>query len=496
MKTTVETLSPTRAKITVVVTPEELKPALTHAYEHIGETMSIPGFRKGKIPARILEQRVGKAAIMEHAVNEGLEGFYRQAVVENKIRPLGKPEADITTWPSFEDFTGDLVVTIEVDVRPVIVLPNFDGLKVEVEPLSVSADEILAELDNLRSRFGTLVSVDRPAKTGDFAQLDLVATIGGKEVDTASSISYEIGSGELIEGIDEALDSLTAGETTTFESKLLGGDNEGEVAEITVTLTAVKERELPKADDDFAQIASEFDTIVELKANLKSEVERRKTGDVARVAREKLVEQLIASVDIPVPAGLIESEVHTHLEGESRLEDDVHRAEVTAESTKTFKTQILLDTIAEAEKVEVTQDELTQYIIQGSMQYGMEPSEFAEILTKNNQIPSIVAEVARNKAVAIVLGKAKVVDTKGKAVDMSAFAVVSNADAADSVEGDAEKPAKKAAAKKAPAKAPAEAAAAAEAPAEAAAEAAAEGEAAAEKPAKKPAAKKPAAKKD
>lgn len=488
MKTTVETLSPTRSKITVTVTPEELKPALTHAYEHIAETVSIPGFRKGKIPARILEQRVGKAAIMEHAVNEGLEGFYRQAVVENKIRPLGKPEADITTWPSFEDFTGDLVVTIEVDVRPVITLPDFDGLKVEVEPLSVSADDIATELDNLRSRFGTLISVDRPAKKGDFAQLDLVATIGGKEVDTASSISYELGSGELIEGIDEALDSLTAGETTTFESKLLGGDNEGEIAEITVTVTAVKERELPKADDDFAQIASEFDTIVELKANLKSEVERRKTGDLARVAREKLVEQLIASVDIPVPAGLIEAEVHNHLEGESRLEDDVHRAEVTEESTKTFKTQILLDTIAEAESVEVSQDELTQYIIQGSQQYGMEPSEFAEILTKNNQIPSIVAEVARNKAVAIVLGKAKVVDTNGKAVDMSAFAVVADKAAVegDAVDGDAKKPAKKASAKKTPAKAAKKADS----------QDADEADASAEKPAKKPAAKKAPAKKD
>lgn len=483
MKTTVETLSPTRAKITITVTPEELKPALTHAYEHIAETVTIPGFRKGKVPARILEQRVGKPAILDHAVNEGLEGFYRQAVVDNKIRPLGRPEADITTLPSLEDFSGDLVITIEVDVRPVITLPAFESLTVEVEPLAVSADEILEELDSLRSRFGTLVSVDRPAKKGDFAQLDLVATIGGKEVDTASSISYELGSGELIEGIDEALDSLTAGETTTFESKLLGGDNEGEVAEITVTVTAVKERELPKADDDFAQIASEFDTIVELKANLKLEVERRKTGDLARVARERLVEQLIASVDIPVPAGLIETEVHNHLAGESRLEDDVHRAEVTEESTKTFKTQILLDTIAEDESVEVSQDELTQYIIQGSMQYGMEPSEFAEILTKNNQIPSIVAEVARNKAVAIVLGKVKVVDTKGKAVDMSAFTVAPNKDAADAVEGDAEKPAKKAAAKKEPAKAKADAAVGAS------------DEAAAEKPAKKAATKKPAAKK-
>jgi trigger factor len=457
VKSTVETLSPTRVKITATVTPDELKPSITHAYEHIAEQVQVPGFRKGKVPAPILDQRVGRGAVLEHAINEGLEGFYREAVLEHKLRPIGRPEADVTEYPSDKDFSGDLVVVIEVDVRPEITVPALDSLTVEVESTTVSGLEVNEELDQLRSRFGTLVSVDRPAQKGDFTQLDLVAKIGDTEVDTASNISYELGSGELIEGIDEALDSLTAGESTTFESVLLGGDHEGETALISVTLNAVKERELPEADDDFAQIASEFDTIEELKESLKSEVAKRKTGAQARTAREKLVAALVEQVEIPVPAGVIEAEVHSHLEGEGRLEDDVHRAEVTEESTKNFKTQILLDTIAETVGIEVSQDDLTQWIVQGAMQYQMDPSEFAKMLADNNQIPSIVAEVARNKAIAYILGKAKVVDTKGKAVDLGDYALIlEEKPAADADTEGADAPAaKKPAAKKPAVKKPA-----------------------------------------
>ncbi|MBC7442489.1 MAG: trigger factor, partial [Ramlibacter sp.] len=254
MKSTVEQLSPTRAKVTISVTPEELKPSITHAYGHIAEDINIPGFRKGKVPPAIIDQRVGKSAVLEHAVNESLDGFYRAAVTEHKLRPLGRPEADIVEWPSDKDFSGDLQLAIEVDVRPEIALPAYEGLKLTVDAVEVSDEEVAEELDNLRSRFGTLVTVDRPATTGDFAQIDLIAAINGVEVDNASGISYEVGSGDLIDGIDEALDSLSAGETTTFNSKLMGGDHEGETAEITDTVIAIKERELPTADDDFAQI--------------------------------------------------------------------------------------------------------------------------------------------------------------------------------------------------------------------------------------------------
>ncbi|MEO6309816.1 MAG: trigger factor [Leifsonia sp.] len=428
MKSTVEQLSPTRAKLTISVTPEELKPSITHAYSHMAESMNIPGFRKGKVPPAMIDQRIGKSAVLEHAVNEGLDGFYRAAVTENKLRPLGRPQADIVTWPSDKDFSGDLELAIEVDVRPEIELPTYDGLKIEVDAVEVSDEEVAEELDTLRARFGTLITVDRPAKTGDFAQIDLVASIKGVEVDTASGISYEVGSGDLIDGIDEALDSLTAGETTTFNSNLMGGDHEGETAEITVTVNAVKERELPAADDDFAQISSEFDTIAELTESLKTQVERSKVFGQGSQARDKMVEQLLATVEVPIPAAIIEDEVHRHLEGENRLEDAEHRAEVTESSEKTFRQQILLDTIAEAEKVQVSQDELTQYLIQGASQYGMDPSEFVQALSGNGQIPSMVAEVARNKALAIALGKAEVVDSNGAPVDLSEFAAVAASD--------------------------------------------------------------------
>ncbi len=427
--TSVEKLSPTRAKLTITVTPDELKPSIAHAYEHIAEQINVPGFRKGKVPPPIIDQRVGKAAVLEHAVNEGLDGFYRAAVAENEIRTLGRPSADITTWPNEKDFSGELVLEIEVDVRPEIELPAYEGLALTVDDAEVTDEQVTEELDRLRSRFGTLITVDRPAKTGDFVTLDLVAAIGDTEVDTANGISYEVGSGELLAGIDEALDSLTAGETTTFTSKLLGGDHEGEDAEITVTVTAVKERELPAADDDFAQIASEFDTLAELTDSLKEQVARNKTFGQGTQARDLLVDKLLELVEVPVADSVIEDEVHRHLESENRLEDDEHRAEVTEASTKAFKTQIILDKIAEAEEVKVSQDELTQYLVQSAAQYGMNPQEFVQILSEQGQIPAMVGEIARNKALAIALGKTKVTDASGNAVDLSEFTAVAEEEA-------------------------------------------------------------------
>jgi trigger factor len=468
--TSVEKLSPTRAKLTISVTPEELKPSITHAYEHIAEQINVPGFRKGKVPPPIIDQRVGKAAVLEHAVNEGMDSFYRAAVTEHELRPLGRPEADIVEWPNEKDFSGDLLLAIEVDVRPEIELPAYDGLELTVDSVEIDDAEVDAELERLRSRFGTLITVDRPATSGDFVTLDLVAVIDDTEVDTASGISYELGSGELLEGIDEALESLTAGETTTFASKLLGGDHEGETAEITVDVTAVKERELPAADDDFAQIASEFDTLDELTASLKEQVGRNKSFGQGGQARDLLVDKLLELVEVPVADSVIEDEVHRHLESEGRLEDDEHRAEVTESSTKAFKTQIVLDAIAEAEGVQVSQDELTQYLVQGAAQYGMDPNEFVQVLSENGQIPAMVGEVARNKALAIALGKAKVTDAAGNAVDLSEFTAVpdaeeaSEADAAAEEPAEEKKPARKRAAKKADAdeasEAPAEDAAA------------------------------------
>lgn len=431
VNSTVEKLSPTRVKLHITVSPEELKPSITHAYEHIAQDVQIPGFRKGKVPAPIIDQRIGRVAVLEHAVSEGLDGFYREAVAANELRVLGRPSAEVTEWPNEKDFSGDLEVEVEVDVRPDFELPDFEGTTIEVEAAEVDEAAIDEELDRLRARFGTLVTVDRPAAAGDFVELDLVATIDGAEIDRAEGVSYEVGSGELLEGIDDAIESLTAGEDTTFRSKLVGGEHAGEEAEVSVTVKSVKERELPEADDDFAQIASEFDTIAELRESLKDRVGQQSVFTQGSAARDKLVETLLEQVDIPVPPQLIEDEVHNHLESEGRLEDDVHRAEVAEASEKQFKTQMLLDKIAEQANVQVSQDELTQYLVQSAAQYGMAPQEFVNALQQGNQLPALVGEVARNKALAVALGKVKVVDTNGNPVDLTGFVAVEDEEAAE-----------------------------------------------------------------
>jgi len=428
VNTTVEKLSPTRVKLHITVTPEELKPSIDHAYSHIAKDVEIPGFRKGKVPAPIIDQRIGRGAVIEHAVNDGLDRFFREAVAENELQVLGQPQADITAWPAEKDFTGDLEVDIEVDVAPEFEVPELEGLKVTVDPIEVDDEAIDHELEALRARFGTLVPVDRPASKGDFVELDLVATIDDAEVDRAEGVSYEIGSGQLLEGTDEAIDSLTAGEDTTFRTTLVGGDHAGEEAEVKITVKVVKERELPEADDDFAQMASEFDTIAELRESLAGQAKEKGAFAQGSAARDKLVEQLLETVELPVPQSLIDDEVHRHLEQENRLEDDEHRAEVAEASEKQFRTQLLFDRIAKDLDVQVSQEEFTQYLIQASGQYGMSPQDFIQALQQGNQLQAIMGDVARNKAIAVVLGKAEVVDTNGDAVNLEGFAAVEGED--------------------------------------------------------------------
>jgi len=422
LKTVVERLTPTRVKLTIEVNPVDFKPSLDHAYEHIAETVNIPGFRKGKIPAAILDQRVGRGAILAHAINDGLDSIYRKAIEQERLRPLGQPSADVKSTPDEKTFAGDLVVEIEVEVRPEIKLPEFKGLKVTVDTIKVEKDEVEAELDRLRSRFGTLVTVERPAKKGDFTSIDLTASVDGVQIDQAQNISYEIGSDSLLDGIDDALDTLTAGETTTFKSKLVGGDKAGQEAEITVTLNAVKERELPAIDDAWAQMASEFDSVKELRSSLEDQIKRSKSYTQGLQARELLTEQLLTLVDVPVSEELINADVERHLESEGKASDDPHRAEVIVDSTKSFQVQMLLDAIAEKEEVRVNENELLQYLMQASQSYGMDPNEFVKAVDEQGQIPSFVAEVARRKALSVVLEAAKVTDSDGKAVDLAEFA--------------------------------------------------------------------------
>ncbi|NKY11072.1 trigger factor [Cellulomonas hominis] len=439
MKSAVETLEPTKVRLTVEVPYDELKPSIDHAYAHIAEQVNIPGFRKGKVPPRIIDQRVGRPAVMEHAVNEGLSGFYAEAVREHQLRPLGQPEVDVTKVPGLVpgDTDGDLVFTAEVEVRPEIEVPELDGLSVTVDASEITDEDVQGRLDALRERFGTLVGVDRPAAERDFAVIDLSAKIDGEEVDTVSGVSYQIGSGNMLEGLDEALTGLSSGETTTFETTLVGGDHAGETAQVTVTATSVKERELPEADDDFAQMASEFDTVEELLADLREQAGRIKAQNQAVQARDVLLEQLLEQIEIPVPAGAVEAEVHRHLESEGRLEDDTHRAEVTEQAQTALRNQILLDTLAEKLEVKVNQGELVDYLVSASRQYGMDPNTFIQTIDQQGQIPAMVAEVARSKALAVALRRVAVVDAAGAAVDLSEYIGSDEDDAALSAAEDA-----------------------------------------------------------
>lgn len=429
MKSTVETLDPTKSKLTVQVEAAELQPAIAHAYEHIAQDINVPGFRKGKVPPRIIDQRVGRAAVLEHAINEALPGLYRDAIAQSELRPLGQPTVEITVLPIADNEEDYLEFTAEVEVRPDFELPSFEGLSLEVPTAEVTDEDVEGRLDALRARFGTLVGVDRPAANGDFVVLDLTAKIGDEEVDNVSGISYEIGTGNMLEGLDEALTGLSAEETTTFVAPLAGGERAGEEANITVTATSVKERELPEVDDDFAQMASEFDTVEELKADLREQAASISVSNQAVAARDLLLEEL-NKVDFPLPQGVIDAEVHRHLESEGRLEDDEHRAEVTGDTTVALKNQILLDTLAEKLEIKVSQQELLDYMISASRQYGMDPQQFISALDQQGQIPMMVGEVARSKSLAVALRQIEVKDAAGTVVDLSEFIGTDEDDAA------------------------------------------------------------------
>jgi trigger factor len=317
--------------------------------------------------------------------------------------------------------TGQLKFTAEVDVRPTIDLPELSTLAIEVEPIEITDADVDERMDAHRERFSTLVGVDRPAKDGDFVTIDLRAVIGDEEIDAVNGISYQIGDGSLIDGLDEALTGLSADETTTFESNLAGGDHAGEAATVTVTATAVKERELPAADDDFAQMASEFDTIGELREDLRTEVGKIKRGSQAVAARGMLVDKLIDAVEVPLPERIITEAVDRHLASEGKDKDDDHRAEAEEEERKGLTSELILDALAEKLDVKVGQAELADFLVHTSQQYGMDPPEFIANLDRTGRIPAMVADLARNKAVAAALRQVPVKDTSGAAVDLTEF---------------------------------------------------------------------------
>ncbi len=426
MKSTVETLEPTKVRLTVEIPVEELKSEMDKAYKSIANQVSIPGFRKGHVPARIIDQRFGRAAVIEQVVNEVLPGQYSAAVSENELRPMSQPEVEVTEIPSTTgELTGQLVFTAQVDVVPAFDIPEYGkDTVIEVDPVEVTDEDVQEELDALRGRFASLKTIKRQAKTGDFATIDLVATINGEEVDSVSDVSYEIGSGTMLDGQDTALRKTHAGDVVTFTSTLKGGEHEGEEAEVTLTVKSVKERELPEADDDFAQMVSEFDTIDELKEDLKKQAAQTKQSQQALQARDRLVENLLSRTEILLPESVIEHELSHRVAEDASAKA---KKETREAIEKEYRTEILAEELAKKNEVQVGQQELFDYAIQMSQTYGM---DINRIFSDPQQISAVVADLGRAKALIEVLSEVTVKDTAGNDVDLSEFLGKSDEEAA------------------------------------------------------------------
>ncbi|MEU6825671.1 trigger factor [Streptomyces atriruber] len=434
MKSAVETLNPTRVRLTVEVPFEELKDSLDAAYKKINQQVTVKGFRKGKIPARVIDQRFGRGAVLEEAVNDALPKFYTEAVNEAELNVLGQPEVDITELKDNET----LNFTAEVDVRPAIEIPDYSGIEVEVDAIEVSDEDVDKAVEELRERFASTSPVERAAEDGDVVTIDLEAKVEGEVLEdgVASGVSYTIGSGELLEGIDDAVKGLEAGGEATFTSELKGGSAQGKEAEVTVKVTQVAARELPSLDDDFAQLASEFDTLDELKADSRKRLENMKQYDQATQAQERVLEKLLELVEVPVPEKLLADEIQTRthnlehhqlgqmgldldkyleIQGKSREEFD---AETKEQAEKGIKTQFVLDELVNKEKLNVNQEELTEHLMRRAQSSNMSPDQFAQAVVEGGQVPMLVGEVARGKALAVVVEAATVKDTNGEVVDL------------------------------------------------------------------------------
>lgn len=438
MKSTVERLSPTRVRINVEVPFDELKPDFDRAYKSLANQVQVKGFRKGKVPARVIEARVGRGPILDEVVNAAIPRSYEEAVSasEEKVQPLGRPEIEVTEIADGER----IAFTAEVDVRPEIALPELSSIAVTVDDVEIGDEDVTEQLDQLRARFGTLTGVDRPAAQDDFVQLDLSATVDGKPVEEAQTtgFSYQVGQGGLIDGIDEAIIGLSADEEKVFTTKLVAGEFADQDAEVTVKVTAVKERHLPEADDEFAQLASEFDTLDELTDDLRTRLGRVKRMEQVTAARDKVLDALVDATEVPLPEGVVQAEIDSALHdavhpfdhdedkfaeslvarGSSREEFD---ADTRAEAEKSVRTRLVLDALADAQDVAVSEQELTERIVFQAQQYGMPPEEFVRRLQEAQQLGVLYADARRSKALMLAVRESTVTDSSGEAIDMSEF---------------------------------------------------------------------------
>ncbi|MEV6299895.1 trigger factor [Actinoplanes sp. NPDC051861] len=433
MKSTVETLSPTRVKLAIEVPFEELKPSLQKAYREIGAQVQVPGFRKGKVPAAVIDQRVGRGAVLNEAVQEAIPQQILAAVQEHEVKTLGRPEVEIT---EFAD-NAPLKFTAEVDVRPDITVPDLSTIKVEVPAVEIGENEIDEQINGLRERFATLKTVERAAAEGDYVQLDLNATVDGEEVPggSATNISHEVGSKQLLPGLDEVLVGLSAGDEANFTTQLVGGDFAGRDADVKVVVRTVKDKQLPEIDDEFAQLASEFDTLEELKGDLRERLTRVKKVEQIYAARDEALKQLVEAAEIPAPEGVVKDEVEgrkqamtdqlerigaslaDYLASEEKTEEQIDQ-ELTEAAQEGVRIQLLLDTVADAEDVQVSDDEFGHEIVHRAQRAQMQPQQYYDQLVRSGAAAAVFGDVRRGKALASLMEQVTMTDTEGNTLSL------------------------------------------------------------------------------
>jgi len=421
VKHDVQTLSPTRVRLSIEIPFEELQGSIDAAYQRISSQVTIPGFRKGKVPARVIDQRFGRGAVLEEVINEAVPGAYESAVREAGLFIVGRPDIEVTDVADGER----IAFTAEVDVRPEFDLPDYTGLAVTVDDASVTDESVDAEVERLRAMFGTLTLVERASADGDVLLVDISGSNDGEPVEelSASALSYELGTDGMLPGFDDAVRGAAAGDTRTFDFTPEVGEYEGIPLAVEVVVTGVRERQLPPLDDAFAQLASEFDTVEELRDDQRRRLERIALLQQGVQARGKVHEALLELVDMPLPEGVIAQEVEDHFaQGhEGHSDTDEHRAEVEEQARFALKSQFVLDRVADAEEISVSEAELSGWLVQQAPRYGMSPQDFANMLVQAGQVPMAVGEVRRAKAVQAVLQTATITDESGNAVDLSAL---------------------------------------------------------------------------
>jgi trigger factor len=435
VKTSTESLSPTRVKLTIEVPFEEFEPNLKDAYKAIGAQVTVPGFRKGKVPAAVVDQRVGRTVVLDEAINAALPQWYSQAVQEQEIQPLSQPEIDLTKFTDGEP----IEITAELDVRPPVALPDISAISVEVKDAEVTDADVDEQLEALRERFATFTEVERPVQAGDVLTIDLAAADKeGNPIEGAQAegMPYTVGKTEMLDGLDEALTGLEAGGTATFSTQLVGGELKGTDVDVTVTVKEVKEQALPDLDEEFVQMASEFDTLDELRADLKDRLTRGKRMEQANEARDLVLDEIIGQIEIPLPDALVAEELGSRREQVTQqlafagmsMDDylaeegqtlEEFEADLERRVRESIIAQFVLDQVVADGEFGIDDTELSQHIMRRAQQSGQDPNSYIQHIMEHNHVPEMMSEVLRGKALASLVETATVKDASGNALDLS-----------------------------------------------------------------------------